>query len=121
MVSRGITSVQDATASNSPERWALLARLKRTGSLTPRLTVMAGVEHVGGFLERGLGPGSGDHHMDVGPAKLMVSVDAGRLEPSADELAEAVRSAHETGFQAAVHAVEASAVEAAADILDGGS
>ena len=119
MLSRGITSVQDATPSNSPERWDLLARLKRTGSLTPRLTVMAGVEHIGRFLERGLGPGSGDHHMDVGPAKLMLSVDAGRLEPSVDELAEAVRSAHETGFQAAVHAVEASAVEAAADILDG--
>ena len=119
MVSRGITSIQDATPSNSPERWDLLARLKRTGSLTPRLTVMAGVEHIGRFLERGLGPGSGDHDMDIGPAKLMVSVDAGRLEPSADELAEAVRSAHETGFQAAVHAVEAEAVEAAADILDG--
>ena len=119
MLSRGITSVQDATPSNSPERWDLLARLKRTGSLTPRLTVMAGVEHIGRFLERGLGPGSGDHDMDVGPAKLMLSVDAGRLEPSADELAEAVRSAHEAGFQAAVHAVESEAVEAAAGILDG--
>ena len=113
MVSRGVTSVQDATPSNSPERWDLLARLKRTGSLTPRLTVMAGVEHIDWFLERGLGPGSGDHGMDVGPAKLMLSVDAGRLEPSVDELADAVRSVHEAGFQAAVHAVEASAVEAA--------
>ena len=119
MLSRGITSVQDATPSNSPERWDLLARLKRTGSLTPRLTVMAGVEHIGRFLERGLGPGSGDHDMDVGPAKLMLSVDAGRLEPSVAELAEAVRSAHEAGFQAAIHAVEAAAVEAAADVLDG--
>ena len=120
MVSRGITSVQDATPSNSPERWNLLARLKRTGSLTPRLTVMAGVEHIGRFLERGLGPGSGGHDMDIGPAKLMLSVDAGRLEPSMDELADAVRSVHEAGFQAAVHAVEASAVEAAAGVLEGG-
>ena len=119
MVSRGITSVQDATPSNSPERWDLLARLKRTGSLTPRLTVMPGVEHVGRFLERGLGPGAGDHDMDVGPAKLMLSVDGGRLEPSAEELAVTVRSVHEAGFQAAVHAVEAAAVEAAAGILDG--
>ena len=120
MVSRGVTSVQDATPSNSPERWDLLARLKRTGSLTPRLTVMAGVEHVGRFLERGLGPGSGGHDMDVGPAKLMLSVDAGCLEPPVDELADAVRSVHEAGFQAAVHAVEASAVEAAAGVLKGG-
>ena len=120
MVSRGVTSVQDATPSNSPERWDLLARLKRTGSLTPRLTVMAGVEHIDWFLERGLGPGSGGHDMDVGPAKLMLSVDAGCLEPPVDELADAVRSVHEAGFQAAVHAVEASAVEAAAGVLKGG-
>ena len=119
MLSQGITSVQDATPSNSPERWDLLARLKRTGSLTPRLTVMAGVEHIGRFLERGLGPGAGDHDMDIGPAKLMLSVDAGRLEPSMDELADAVRSVHDAGFQAAVHAVEAAAVEAAAGVLDG--
>ena len=119
MVSRGITSVQDATPTNSPERWDLLARLKRTGSLTPRMTVMPGVEHIGGFLERGLGPGTGDDDVDVGPVKLVLSIDGGRLEPSEEELAEAVRSVHEAGFQAAVHAVEADAVEASADVLDG--
>ena len=120
MLSRGITSVQDATPSNSPERWDLLARLKRTGCLTPRLTVMPGVGYISRFLKRGLGPGAGDDNMDVGPAKVLLSVDGGRLEPSADELAEAVRSVHEGGFQTAVHAVEAVAVETAADVLDGG-
>ena len=119
MVSRGITSVQDATPSNSPERWDLLARLKKMGSLTPRLTIMPGVEHIGGFVERGLGPGAGDDHMDIGPVKVVLSVDAGRLEPSEEELAEIVQSVHAAGFAAAVHAVEANAVDAAADVLDG--
>ena len=120
MVSRGITSVQDATPTNSPERWDLLARLKGNGSLTPRLTVMPGVEHIGRFVEQGLGSGAGDYDMDVGPAKLVLSVDAGRLEPSEEELAEAVRSAHEAGFPVALHAVETEAVGAAADVLRGG-
>ena len=119
MASRGITSVQDATPSNSPERWDLLAQLKRNGSLTPRLTVMPGVEHIGRFLERGLGPGAGDDDMDVGPVKVILSVDGSRLEPAEGELADIVRSVHQGGFAAAVHAVEADAVEAAAGVLDG--
>ena len=119
MVSRGVTSVQDATPSNSPDRWDVLARLKQEGRLTPRVTVMVGHEHLDGFLERGLGPGAGDHDLSVGAVKFVLAVDGGRLSPSKDELASAVRSAHEAGFQVAVHAVEADAVEAAAEVLDG--
>ncbi len=117
--SRGITSVQDATPSN-PDRWDLFRRLKRSERLTPRLTAMIGHRHVDRFLERRLGPGAGDHDLSVGPVKIMLAVDNGLLTPSRGEMAHAVRYAHEAGFQVAVHAVEAQAVEAAADILDGG-
>ena len=119
LLSRGITSVQDATPSNSPERWDLLGRLKQDGCLTPRVTVMVGYKHVDGFLERGLGPRGGDHDLDVGAVKVMLAAEGDRLSPSRDELAATVRSAHEAGFQVAVHAVEAGAVLVAAEVLDG--
>ncbi|MDA1348679.1 MAG: amidohydrolase [Chloroflexi bacterium] len=118
MVSRGITSVQDATASNSPERWELLAREKDNGNMTPRLSVMVGLEHLDEFLERGLVPGVGDQYMDVGAVKIMLTVDSGRLVPDHKDLTRSVQRAHDSGFQVAIHAVEAAAVQAAAGIVN---
>ena len=118
MVSRGITSVQDATASNSPERWDLLAHAKDNGSLTPRLTFMVSLEHLDEFLERGLVPGAGDQDMDVGAVKIMLTVDSGRLVPDHADLTRSVQRAHDAGFQVAIHAVEAAAVRAAAGIVN---
>ena len=115
----GITSVQDATNSNSTERWDDLRRLKAEGGLSPRVTMMAGSDHLQGFLDRGLGFGSGDGLLNLGAVKIMLTRTGGALRPSSEELVEIVGRAHEAGFQVAIHAVEADAVEAAVATLIG--
>ena len=73
LVSAGITSVQDATHTNSVERWDALSRLKSDGTLAPRVTMLAGSDPSGLPAPPGaaiwLGrrrpePGSGKDHAD---------------------------------------------------------
>ena len=117
LLSRGITSVQDASPGNDFHRWQSFRGLKEEGYLTPRVTIMAGASHLQSFLDVGLTPGCGDDALRVGAVKLMLSLATGALQPHREELMEVVLRAHERGFQLAFHAVEEEAVEAAADAL----
>ncbi len=117
LVSRGVTSVQDAGVSNSVEKWDSFVRLKAEGTLEPRVTMMAGALHLNGFLDRGMGFSWGDDDLSLGAVKVMLSATSGRLSPDRDELRDIVARARGQGFQVAVHAVEAQAVEATIDAL----
>ena len=117
MLTLGITSLQDATPYNSPRRWEALRWLKSEGCLRPRVTMMAGADYLQGFLDLGLGFRSGDDDLNLGAAKVMLTTTAGTLTPSAEELRHKVSRAREAGFQVAIHAVEAEAVDVAADVL----
>ena len=117
LVSRGVTSVQDAGASNSVEEWDSFAHLKAEGRLEPRVTMMAGARRLDGFLDRGMGFGWGNDELSLGAAKVMLSATSGRLSPDRGELRDIVARARGQGFQIAVHAVEAEAVGAAIDAL----
>ena len=117
LVSLGITSVQDATYSNSIERWDLFSRLKAEGTLRPRVTMMVGFDHLEQFLECGLRFGAGGDDLNVGAVKIMLTMTTGSLRPSLEELRTKVLQARKAGFQVAIHAVEAEAVHAAAAAL----
>ncbi len=117
LVALGVTSVQDATPSNDLRRWQLFQRLKAEGRLRPRVTLMPGSAHLEEFTGAGLKHGSGDHHLALGHVKLMLTLTSGALHPAPEELRAIVRRAHRAGFPVAIHAVEAEAVEAAADAL----
>ena len=113
----GITSLQDATPGNSVERWRLFEDLKERGLLTPDLTLMAGASHLRGFLEEGLAFGHMGSGMQLGAAKVMLTMTTGSLNPSREELHNIVGDAHRSGFQVAIHAVEMEAVEAAIEAI----
>ncbi len=113
LLSMGITSLQDATPSNSFHRWQVFQELKEKGLLASRVTLMAGVQHLEEFIEEGLSFGHGDADLNLGAAKVMLTETTGNLQPPEEELRERVLRAHRAGFQVAVHAVEAGAVEAA--------
>lgn len=119
MLSRGITSVQDATSNNSPQRWEFLLQAKKKGIIEPRITVMPGLEYIKEFSEIVNEDSFGDQEMNVGPVKIMLTVDSGCLTPDINELRRAVESASQLGFPVAIHAVEMEAVEAAAKVLGG--
>ena len=117
LASLGITSVQDATHSNSPSRWDAFRRTKADGALSPRVTMMISSAYLDKFLERELHFGSGDHNLSLGAVKIMLSRISGTLQPGPDELRSIARQAQDAGFQVAIHAVEVEEVEAAADAL----
>ncbi|MBF8267810.1 MAG: Amidohydro 3 protein [Dehalococcoidia bacterium] len=117
----GITSLQDATPGNSLERWGLFTRLKGRGLLAPSVTLMAGAGHLPRFLSEGLAFGSGGSGLRLGAAKIVLTMTTGVMYPPREELHRLVREAHRSGFQVALHAVEAEAVEEAIEAIHQGA
>lgn len=116
-VSQGITSVMDATQSNSLERWNLLRLFRADGSFVPTLHVMPGIGRLDEFEESTLTYGYADELSSLGHAKIMLILTGGSLEPSPETLRDIVAAAHARGFPVAIHAVESDAVIAAAEAL----
>ena len=117
LLSKGITSIQDAGANNGPEQWETFRRLKETGKLTPRVTMMTGLGR-----ERELDLHNSQQPLSVadlrvGATKVMITLTTGCLQPSKEELVEQARDLHKQGHQIAFHAVEAEAVMAAAQAI----
>ena len=117
LLSRGITSVQDASPGNDPERWRTLKDLKRAGHLSPSVNMMVGARHLRSFLDAGMTPGETYDGIRLGAVKVMLTLTTGILQPGRDELMKLVLEAHQQDFQLAFHAVEEEAVDAAADAL----
>jgi len=118
LLSLGITSVQDATVRNSFEQWETFRKFKESGEFAPRIFMMLGLHALDDFKERGLNYGYGDNGLRLGAIKFTLDETRGQLNPSQEELNEGVLRAHRAGFQAAIHAVEESTVEAAAIALE---
>ncbi len=117
LLSRGITSVVDAGPGNDLGRYKTLHNLKRGGKLESRVTMMVGIEHLASFIDEGITPGDGDNNFQVGAVKLMLTATTGTLQPSPGEMKQHVVQIHKMGFQVAIHAVEADAVEAASEAI----
>jgi predicted amidohydrolase YtcJ len=115
-LSYGITSVQDATASNNLERWETVCDLVLNRRLRSRVTFMSGATYRRDFQKVGLKSGSGDNLMRLGALKIMpvTPID----QPALNDLA---LEAHRAGFQLAFHAVaeaEVAAVVTALEFID---
>ena len=117
LLSYGITSVQDAGANNSPDRWEAMAGFQAAGLLPCRVTMMAGAGNLEEFVEQGRGWGDGDDWLRLGHVKIMLSLTTGAMQPDVAELGRMVDGSHRVGFPAAVHAVEEEAVAAAAQVF----
>ena len=117
LLSHGITSIQDATHQNSLLRWELFSRLRSSIGNMPRIIMMPGFHRLEEFTGNGLRFGSGDSWLRVGHAKLMVTASSGQQTPSHDELRQAVSSCAESGFPAAIHAVERETIISAAECI----
>ena len=114
LLSEGVTAIQDATATNGPQEWELFRRLMVEGCLPLSVTLMEGYDHLGELPE-----GDDALHLRRGPVKLVISELGDGVHPGPEELAEIVRRVHESGRQAAIHAVGEAAVAAAAEALAG--
>jgi predicted amidohydrolase YtcJ len=112
-LSYGITSLQDATASNSLARWETVCALVLNQRLRSRVTFMPGASHWQDFLKVNLKTGSGDNLMRLGPVKIMpgTPLDQVNLNRLALEV-------HRAGFQLAFHAVAEEEVAAVIEALE---
>ncbi len=118
LLSYRIASVEDATHTNSLERWELfqdlIARLGERRRPIPSITLMPGATSVRDFAANALTFGAGDRRLRVGHAKIMATASSGAMNPSQSELREIVAECVALGFPVAIHAVEAEVVSAAA-------
>lgn len=137
----GVTSLQDATATNGPAEWQLFQRLAEQGHLRQRAWIMLGAGHVADIdagRGRGASPsgraasleggslrlraqcwprGRATSQVRLGHAKVMLNEGACEL----GEVVEDVRAAHAAGWAVAVHAVsEAEVAMALAALREAG-
>ena len=117
-LSHGITSLQEASITNDLSRWQTLRRLKDSGRLQSRVSMMLGVDALSQFHEADLSPASGDSQLRLGGVKIILGETTGHLEPPQLELNQQALAAHRAGFQLAIHAIEQSTVEAAITALE---
>ena len=115
-LSYGITSLQEATASNNPGRWQIYQRFK--DKLKSRLYMMFGFEALSQFQEANLAFGAGNSQLRLGGVKIMLDETTGQLYPPQPELNRQVLTAHQVGFQLAIHAIEENTVDAAITALE---
>jgi len=118
-LSHGITSLQDATWTDSLRRWHMLRRFHEQGGLSPHVSLMIGASEIEVFRERGLATGSDlGSGLRLGAVKIVLHTATGSLNPSQEELNLLVHQAHRAGFQLAIHAIEENEVEAAVVALE---
>jgi predicted amidohydrolase YtcJ len=111
-LSEGVTALQDATATNGPQEWALSRRLMAERYLPLSVTLMEGYRHLGELPEA-----DGTLPLRRGPVKVVIAELGEELHPGPEELAETVWRVHRSGRQVAIHAVGEAAVAAAAGAL----
>jgi predicted amidohydrolase YtcJ len=112
-LSYGITSFQDATYKNDPNRWRMVREFQETGKLRSRGCMMAGPGTRHQFKEAGMITGSGDNNLRLGAVKFLLEV-----QPEQGELNQLVLACHREGWQLAFHAVAESSVAAAIASLE---
>ena len=117
LLSYGITSVQDASATNDLGRWSELCKTKAHEMFKPNICMMPGWRHLAEFVDRGLRFGDFGHRVGIGHAKIVLTQTSARLYPVYQELCAIIEHAHERGFPVAIHAVEHEAVDAAVNAL----
>ena len=118
LLAAGITSFQEATAHNGLSQWHHLQKIKEAGTLCSRVTMMSGFDAFTQFIERGMGPGFGDENLHLGMVKIIIDETRGMMDPPQELLNEMVLAVQRAGFQAAIHAIEVTTVEAAVTAIE---
>lgn len=117
-LSMGITSLQDTSWSNGYQHWLAMKNLKDRGELTPRLTLLPGVDSLEEFEAQGLKTGYGDDHMRLGAIKIALDESTDNPFPPQEDLNDIALKAHLAGFQLAFHVADAYLLQASLQALD---
>ena len=116
-LSKGITSMQDATYTNSIKRWELFNKLKTDNIIKSRITFMPGYEFLQKFIDAEIKFQSGNNDLNIGPCKIMCNLTDDGLHPSYEILKKIVNFANKNKFPVSIHAIESDVVEKVIQIL----
>jgi predicted amidohydrolase YtcJ len=118
LLSLGITSLQDASFTNGPEQWKRFQMWKARGIFMPRITMMTGLNDFSAAGNDSCFSDADPDELRVGGVKIIADEVTGSLHPSQEELNAMIASIHAAGRQAAVHAIEETVIEAAANAIE---
>jgi predicted amidohydrolase YtcJ len=118
LCSMGITTIHDVSARNDRERWDMFEKLKKRGLIKPRVKMAFGWEGFNDHLQHPFSSSMDEQQLATGGVKIIVHEVTGRLSPGQEELNERVLRIHKAGFQAVLHAVEESTIEAACKAIE---
>jgi len=116
LLSAGITSIHEASFNNDLKQWEALCSLKAKEDFLPRVTMALGVSE---FRTKNTYPCSVDREqLRISSVKIILDETTGRLYPAQKELDRLVFSIHQAGMQAAIHAIEETAVASACNAIE---
>ena len=118
LISLGITSIQDASSHNGIERWKSFESWKERGIFNPRVSMMLGLEGFEEYGKQRFSTRLKKSQLRVNGVKLVLDETTGWLYPSQSELTEIVLQIHQSGLQAAIHAIEENAIESACSAIE---
>jgi predicted amidohydrolase YtcJ len=117
-LSLGITSIGEATVTNSLDQWRAFQHFKELGILSCRVNLLFGHPGLEEVRKAGLTFGYGSPDLRLGGVKIILTEATGDLQPSQTELNRIVLESTRAGFQVAIHAIERSTVTAAVVALE---
>ena len=118
LVKAGITSFQDASSRNDLERWRSFERWQAEGSIDCRVVMMLGLKGFEEYQSHQFPLTTDQNRIKPGGVKIVLNETTGKLFPNQEDLNEIVLSIHKAGLQAAIHAIEETAVEAACTAIE---
>lgn len=113
LISQGITTIQDASYSNTIERMNQISSWYQSGLIRPETNVMLGAKSFDEYIRSTSETRPVMNQFKPKGIKIIIDETSGTLHPCQSELNEMVLSIHRAGFQAAIHAIEETAVESA--------
>jgi predicted amidohydrolase YtcJ len=118
LISQGITSIQDASSNNDIDRWNEFSTWKENGLFMPRVNMMIGIEARSDHEIEDFSSPVGERLLRLSGVKIILDETTGHLYPPQSELNEIVLNIHRSGIQAAIHAIEQSAIESACSAIE---
>jgi predicted amidohydrolase YtcJ len=98
LLAAGVTFVADATHSNGPGEWRLLAGLQDRAELRQGVSMLEGLDHLGSLPVA-------EGRLSRGPVKVMPKELEHEFQPSVGDMAAILRRIEGAGRRAAVHMV----------------
>jgi predicted amidohydrolase YtcJ len=117
LLSAGVTTIQDASATNDLAAYEAFRAWIADGDVRLRVMLLIGASSLPAIIAAGLKAGQGSPFLRIQGVKIRLDEASGALYPPPEAVNAQVWSAHCQGFPVAIHAVEPPALVAALEAI----